>query len=219
MVQSPFPPGVTGGSHVVLGDGQIRGLVALRAAVPASVRIYVTSGTRTARAQASALKTKRELGDDLHALYRADDIVDAILAVPNTVDAMAAVIQRYADAGRYMSGHQRGNAVDIRIKDISRADLALLVDAATRLGFKPLVETKPPHLHIEMATLGERAANQALTILQSGAAQGKGKIGRAAGAAAAALYRRRVLLWSAGAVGTAALVLAFIAVRRRRLRR
>jgi len=211
-----FPAGVTGHSGVVLGDHQIQGLIALRAAVPASVRIYVTSGTRTARAQASALKTKRDLGDDLHALYRADDIVDAILAVPNTVEAMAAVIQKYADAGRYMSGHQRGGAVDVRNKDISQEDQQLIVNAAKALGFKPIVESKPPHIHIEMVTVGGRAANQALTVVQSGAAQAQAAIDAAARRAAAALYQRRVLLWTAGAVGTAALVLAFVALRRRR---
>jgi len=209
-----FPPGITGRPGVRLSAAQLAFLARLRAAVPLDVPLYVTSGQRTAREQAAALKTKRDLGDDLHALYAADDIIAELLAGPNDTDRMAAIIERYAAGGRLLSKHQRAGAVDLRSRDLTRAQIDAVMAAAKGLGVMVKYETKPPHIHVDIDTLAARVVS---TITETGrgaagrAAQLPGEILRPGGRARP---RPSVLLWTAGAAGIAALFVGFLAVRR-----
>ena len=164
-----LPPGVSGNAGLVLNDAQAAFLAQLRAAVPPSIPLHVTSGTRSPEAQASALVTKRNLGDNLRALYRSNlDIIEALLAVPNTVAAMATVLRHYMAQDRYLSRHMRGDALDLRSYTLSPAQRAVVMQAAARLGAKTNYETKPPHIHIER--IGGLASN-ALLAAQDGAGQ------------------------------------------------
>lgn len=144
-----LPPGVTGSSRLVLNAGQVDFLRALRANVPPSIPLYVTSATRTPEAQARALVEKRKLGDNLYKLYRAKNIVKAVLAVPNTIAAMAPIIARFAQQGQFMSRHMRGDAIDLRNRNLSPQQQDVVTAAGRRLGARVIVETKPPHIHME----------------------------------------------------------------------
>jgi hypothetical protein len=122
-------------------------LGALRKAVPASIPIYVTSAVRTVAEQASAMKTKRDLGDDLRALYGSK--VSSVLAAPNTVAAMSAALQDLANRGVVMSRHMFGDALDLRVRYWTQEQRNIVGAAVAALGGKPQFETTPPHLHIE----------------------------------------------------------------------
>ncbi|MCB9764962.1 MAG: hypothetical protein H6739_34635 [Alphaproteobacteria bacterium] len=145
-------PGVYMKRGVVLSPALLRFLARLRAVVPASIPLVVTSGVRTPEAQAAALQRKRTLGDDLYALYRrghGPQIVASLLAVANTVPAMSAVLREWLARGVAMSRHMRGDALDLRIRGLSQEQLALLVMMCQRLGARAVVESRPAHLHIE----------------------------------------------------------------------
>jgi hypothetical protein len=200
------PPGVSASSRAVLNRSQVSFLRALRRAVPRSIPLYVTSGTRTPEAQARALVEKRRLGEDLRRLYRSNaDIADALMRAPNTTSAMASVIQRYMSRGRYLSRHMRGDAVDLRSKILTPTQRNTVMDAARRLGAKAIYETTPPHIHIER--IGGSASNLSLA-----ARDAAGQVGGAA-------YRQRrklAALYTTSAVVGLLIVAAL--VRRQRTR-
>lgn len=119
----------------------------LAAKVP-GVPLFVTDGSRTTADQARVLQVKRELGDDLHALYAQDDLVDELLKVEGE-KAMTWVLDDQVKRGRYLSRHMRKDALDLRSKTLTSDQVSRIMQAATELGAKPLFEGKPPHLHIE----------------------------------------------------------------------
>ena len=189
-----LPPGVTGAGGLVLNAGQTAFLGALRRAVP-GIPLYVTSGTRTPERQAAAMVTKRSLGEDLRSLYQSKDIAGALMAAPNTVPAMAAILRRYMAQGRFLSRHMRGDAVDIRSRNLTVAQRNAVMSAARRLGARPGYETTPPHIHI--GSVGGAISDAAL------AAQD------AAGRVGGALYRQRRKI---GAIYATSAVIALIVV-------
>jgi len=221
-----LPSNVSGGSRLVLNAAQTGFLKALRAAVPASIPLYVTSGTRTPEAQARALVEKRRLGDNLYKLYRAKYIVKALMAVPNTVSAMSPIIARYARQGQYMSRHMRGDAVDIRSKNLSTSQRQTVMAAAKRLGAKTIYETKPPHIHVE--SIGstysdvrfavEEKAGRAKREFSERSSYAKRSAKRAA-RRTRALYRQRKVLYTVSAVGGATLLIILIALATRRTKK
>ena len=161
-----LPAGVTGNRGLSLNAGQVAFLRALRAAVP-GVPLHVTSATRTPERQAAALVTKRKLGEDLRRLYRSNgDIAAALMAAPNTTSAMAAIIRRYMNAGRYLSRHMRGDAVDLRTRNLSGAQRQQVLSAAGRLGARAIYETTPAHIHIER--IGGTLSDTKLALLDVG---------------------------------------------------
>ena len=168
-----YPAGVTGGTGVELTPATSAFLVKLRAAVPASTPIYVTSGYRSPEAQAAALVTKRNLGDNLTALYGTSRIAP-ILAAANTVAGMSAALREQMRNGLYLSRHMRGDALDFRTTNLTSAQVAEIQRAAEALGAKTLVETTPPHLHVEriggglLAIPGAKAAIGIVGILGLG---------------------------------------------------
>ena len=147
LTESSLPAGVTGNGGLHLNQRMVDFLGALRKAVPASVPIHVTSAVRTVAEQASAMKTKRDLGDDLRALYGSK--VAPVLAAPNTVAAMSAALQDLANRGVVMSRHMFGDALDLRVRDWTQEQRNIVGSAVAALGGKPQFETTPPHLHIE----------------------------------------------------------------------
>lgn len=147
-------PGLQLADGVVLSAGQKAWLLAWRQATPATVPIYVTSGTRTAWSQAGAMLKKVQLGDDLYALYADDAAIKTLLSLPLDQDAWARQIQAWMDAGRYLSRHLRSGAVDIRITGLTPAQIDLLRSTAGALGARTLLETLPPHLHVDVPGSG-----------------------------------------------------------------
>lgn len=143
-------PGVTAGDDVVLTDAMVAWLRELRARVPAAVPLHVTSGVRTAAAQAAAMLSKLSQGDDLMALYRDDGKIARLLTLPADPQAWAAQIQQWVDEGSYLSRHLTGRALDLRIRDLDEGQIALVTSSAKELGARVLREGTPPHLHLDV---------------------------------------------------------------------
>ncbi len=111
--------------------------------------LVVTSGFRTPEAQAAAMFTKIDLGEDLTQLYRNKDFARQVTeAYPNKA-AAAAVIERYAAAGGG-STHLRGLGIDLRTRDFTTAQRNELKEAVESMGNYALYEPEPPHMHIEL---------------------------------------------------------------------
>lgn len=122
--------------------------------------IVVTSGTRTASSQAGAMYTKLEAGDDIVKLYvnktavkeikkAYDDGKAAKKARADIVDDMTKVIEKQIKAGTYISKHLRVGAVDVRSKDMSADEKKAFRKAAKGKATKIILETKPPHWHLQ----------------------------------------------------------------------
>lgn len=108
----------------------------------------VTSGTRTPAQQVSAMFYKVGQGEDLKAVYADDTFADLVQnAYPDTEKAIA-IVEDYAAQGKG-SSHLRGLGVDIRTRDLSTAQLNVLIDVAKQLGAPVAIyEPVPPHVHI-----------------------------------------------------------------------
>lgn len=111
--------------------------------------LVVTSGFRTPMAQAAAMFTKIDLGEDLTQLYRNKDFARQVTnAYPNKA-AAAAVIERYAAAGGG-STHLRGLGIDLRTRDFTTVQRNQLKATIEKMGNYALYEAEPPHMHIEL---------------------------------------------------------------------
>lgn len=126
--------------------------------------VVITSGRRTVEAQARAMLDKwRAAGggpagaDELRSIYRRGSgpaTVELLLQAPPDVDAWAAVLRERPP----VSAHQAGRAVDLRVwsgvpgSSPMRPDLDQLQAIARAAGWRPLLESKPPHLHLELAS-------------------------------------------------------------------
>jgi hypothetical protein len=224
-----LPPGVSGKTGLVLNEGQIKFIAALRRAVPASIPIYINSGTRTPEEQAAALKTKRDLGDDLYKLYRADYIIKELMAVPNTAADMAPILRKWVQQGHYLSRHMRGDALDISVwrgGKLTESQINTVMEKARGLGAKAKYETKPPHIHIEAIggtisdisfAAGEKA-RKAQRAVERGSTYAQRQAKRSA-RRALSLYRRRKILYTSLAIGASSLLLMgifFVSRRRKR---
>lgn len=109
----------------------------------------VTSGTRSYEEQAAAMRAKVEAGEDLYDLYTHADqheLLDALFAAYE--DEWPAIIEEYVETrGVVLSWHLVGDAVDLRTRDLTEAQVEELRAAAVDLGADALVESD--HLHIE----------------------------------------------------------------------
>lgn len=139
---------------IVISPSSAAWLDRLRAKVPSSIPLVVTSGTRTATSQARAMLTMVNLGDAgvKQAFFDyPDDLVNDLLELPRTLEAWTPrVTQAYANGELSSSGHLAGLAVDLRRRDWTPEQLATVVAAVKALGGEPLVENAPPHLHIQL---------------------------------------------------------------------
>lgn len=151
--EPPATPAAAGGegwapksSSVILDERMSTFIARLDRALP--FKFTVTDGIRTAADQANRLKTKIDRGEDLHALYQRDDLLDEILAVaPQGVEAMARVIEGQVARGDTLSPHQRRDGVDVRTKDLTPAQIQAVIDAAEQLGAEAVLESD--HLHLQ----------------------------------------------------------------------
>lgn len=139
------------GAGVKVTQEQVDFLYRLRAATPPDVPIHVTSGLRTIEQQAAAMLKKYELGGaaEIKSIYGSNGV--RILLYPPTVEAWAGAIRVMVAEGKWVQKHTLGKAVDIRIRGLTSSQLQALVDAARRVGGRPLVERLPPHLHSSFA--------------------------------------------------------------------
>ena len=203
-----LPAGVTGNTGLVLNEGQVSFVRRLRRALP-GVPLHVTSATRTPERQAAALVEKRKLGEDLRKLYRSNpDIADALMRAPNTTAGMAAVIRRYMNQGRYLSRHMRGDAFDLRSRNLTAAQRNQIIATAQQMGAKAIYETRPPHIHIER--IGGVASN-----LELAAREAAGRVGGRGRRGARALYRKRKTIGIVGASAGVLLLLTIVLLRNR----
>jgi hypothetical protein len=140
--------------------------LAKRAAPRIGKPVIVTSAARTPTSQAEALRTKISLGDNIVRLYANKDAAKSVLyaykqakhaggSKQQVVAAMANVIKAQTDKGVYLSNHLREGAVDIRTRDLSGWQRKQLVAAVQETpGVRnTLLESTPPHLHVEIERL------------------------------------------------------------------
>jgi len=154
---NPTIPGVTYSDGLVWSATAAAFIARVRAALPASVPLHVTSVVRTAREQATVMLKKWAAAEaastgggnaELRAIYGRK--AGAFVAVPRTVDAWEAVILELQRTGQgFTTGHLGGSAVDLRTRDLTSAQVGELVRAAQAAGGKTLVEQYPPHLHVD----------------------------------------------------------------------
>ena len=111
--------------------------------------LVVTSGFRTPSAQATAMFTKIELGEDLTKLYRNQSFANAVTEAYPSHGTAAAVIAEYAAAGGG-STHLRGVGIDLRTRDFTTTQRNELKAAIESMGDFALYEPTPPHMHIEL---------------------------------------------------------------------
>lgn len=150
-------------SEVILSEGAEAKVAQIADAYYAKRKkdIVVTSGTRTAASQADAMYIKLEAGDDVVKLYRGSSAVKAIKKAYDAgkaasksrdeiVAAMTEVVAGQISAGVYISAHLRAGAVDIRSRDMSDADKAAFRKIARSVAKQVLLETKPPHWHLQL---------------------------------------------------------------------
>ncbi len=122
--------------------------------------ITVTSGTRSAFSQASAMYRKCASGGSLD-IYRNRKAAAAIekayheatasaLSESDTVDIMAQIIEAQVRGGIYISAHLRAGAVDIRSKDMSDGEREHFRAIAEKYCSLVLLERRPPHWHLQL---------------------------------------------------------------------
>jgi hypothetical protein len=123
--------------------------------------LVVTSGSRSPEAQASAMYRKLRLGVRLSKFYRskaAREIEKAFLTAMESkaaravvIDAGAKVIREQMARGVFISKHLLDDAVDIRSRNLNRRQKSLFRRLARELGFRVLLETRPPHFHLSVS--------------------------------------------------------------------
>ena len=127
--------------------------------------IVVTSGVRTPRAQASAMKNKIARGENLRVIYANDQYADDVTAAYPDLDAMTIVTKRYANAG-LGSKHTAGQGLDLRTWDASHVQP--MIDAAKDAGYSPFLEAD--HLHVDgTGSTDTKKSYLILAILAAGA--------------------------------------------------
>ena len=130
--------------------------------------LVVTSGFRTPEAQATAMFTKIDLGEDLTKLYRNQSFANAVTEAYPSHGTAAAVIAEYASAGGG-STHLRGVGIDLRTRDFTITQRNELKTAVESMGNYALYEPTPPHLHIELKkNYGQRMNWSILAALVAG---------------------------------------------------
>lgn len=164
--------GVFAGAAVTKGILTIRGgaviephqeayLRRLRRETPASIPLRITSGTQTIEAQTrNILKYVYEAGggaagDGAQAMRDTygDLSANRLLALPPTVEAWSAEVQKQKDEGIMRPGHTEGDAVDVSVHDLTSDQIDEVIAAAKRAGAQHVVlEHATPLIHID--TLG-----------------------------------------------------------------
>jgi hypothetical protein len=122
----------------------------------------VTSGTRGPEDQADVFVAKLEAGDDVLKLYRDKNAVLELKRLYDlgraagrpralVVAQIAAAIKAQMRRGVFISAHLRAGAADVRSTTMTGTDRRHFVDAAREVGgVSILVETIPPHFHLQL---------------------------------------------------------------------
>ncbi len=122
----------------------------------------VTSGTRGPEDQADVFVAKLEAGDDVLKLYRDKNAVLELKRLHDlgraagrpramVVAQIAAAIKAQMRRGVFISAHLRAGAADVRSTTMTGTDRRHFVDAAREVGgVSILVETIPPHFHLQL---------------------------------------------------------------------
>ena len=127
--------------------------------------IVITSGLRSARAQAAAIHEKRTIHRcgpvragsppaegspcfPIYSLYSQKSLILQVLQVSNTVDAMEAVFQQQMDNGQFLSRHMSGRGLDLRTHNLSETQKNLIITKAQGLSANAAYEGDPPHIHV-----------------------------------------------------------------------
>lgn len=135
--------------------------------------IVITSGLRTAAAQAEAMFYKIDEGDDLIALYADDSFAQGVIDAhenDRNVEQAIEFIQGYFNEGKG-SAHGRGEALDIRTTggpvgaagQLTEPQITQLQNAINELGFSFIREQIPPHIDVRLPPAP--AANEKKTNL------------------------------------------------------
>jgi len=122
-------------------------------------KIVVTSGTRTAASQASAMYGKLAGGDAL-TVYRNqtaikeikkpyDDGVKAKKSKADIISDMEKVIEAQIKKSTYISKHLKKGAIDVRSRDMSLTEKENFKKAAKGVATTVILETTPPHFHLQ----------------------------------------------------------------------
>lgn len=124
--------------------------------------LTVTSGTRDAGQQARAMYKMMRLGGDPVRLYRNKEAAREIKRAyeqargakksPDAVvNEVYAVIQKQMARGIYISAHLRAGAVDVRSRDLSRAEKKhFQASVGSMKDVQMLEEFTPPHFHLQI---------------------------------------------------------------------
>jgi hypothetical protein len=122
-------------------------------------KITVTSGTRTAESQATAMYVKLAAGSDLSEYKDQtsakeikksyDDGKAAGKTKDQIIADMTTVIKTQIAAGKYISKHLKAGAVDIRSRDMSEDEKKEFRSAAEAVAVSVLLESTPPHWHLQ----------------------------------------------------------------------
>lgn len=125
----------------------------------ANKKITLTSGTRSAKAQARAMYVKIAAGGSM-SIYKdkasAKEVKkaysDGKKAQENKgqiVKRMAKVIEGQVKKGKYLSRHLRAGAVDVRSRDMSSEEREFFRQAIKGVAKSFILEKKPPHWHLQ----------------------------------------------------------------------
>lgn len=148
-----LPAGVTANTGVVLNDGLISFLARMRSALDPSVPMHVNSAIRTVTSQAEAMWVKLQAdpsGNGLLSLYGTKAVSVIAAAKAAGIAGMVQSLNSSLNSGVVFSKHMTGDALDIRILGLSSGQVAALQQAAYAAGAREtILETVPPHLHIE----------------------------------------------------------------------
>ena len=124
--------------------------------------LTVTSGTRDAASQARAMYKMMRLGGDPLRLYRNKEAAREIKRAyeqaraskkspDDIVSEVYSVLQKQVARGVYISAHLRAGAVDVRSRDLSRAEKKhFTTSIAGMKDVQMLEEFTPPHFHLQI---------------------------------------------------------------------
>lgn len=142
--------GVTTSDGVVWSDETRNFVERLRQSIDPSIPLHITSAVRTPETQARAMLKKLELGgpEEIKKVYGRKS--KFFLNTPPDVQSWTNVIEDLQSKGMgFKSGHLQGNAIDVRTRNLSSDQINNIITIAEQLGGKTLLETAPPHLHID----------------------------------------------------------------------
>lgn len=118
-----------------------------------NTKILITDHFRTPRSQARLMiGSARYYFQDLRTLYRDQSLVGPIADCIDrgcTEDEVTAIIEAQMADGKFISKHLCGKAVDIRTYLMEDGELDKLIELVKKKGYKYIVKTSPPHIHIE----------------------------------------------------------------------